>query len=218
MILTFRLCGSDATPRKQSTMPANGPWPTTQTNLLFQIRELENRVAWRSIVDIYGPLIFEFCTRRGLQGVDAEDVTQEVFQKVARGIRSFEYAKERGKFRGWLGMIARQEIGRFLAKKNAADKSANVATPLDSFSGDLESEWNDQFNGHILQSALERAKREFDSETWRAFEATWIDQMPTRDVSAQMKQTAPWIYKAKHKVLKRLKAIVDDILLDNLEL
>lgn len=199
-------------------MPAHGSWPTTQTNLLHQIREFENRVAWRSFVDIYGPLIFEFCTRRGLSSVDAEDVTQDVFQKVARGIRRFEYAKERGKFRGWLGLIARQEIGRFLAKKNTAGKITSVEVPLDSFSGDLESEWNDQFNGHILQKAPERAKHEFDSETWRAFEATWIDEIPTRDVSAQIKKTAPWIYKAKHKVLKRLNAIVDDILSDNQDL
>jgi hypothetical protein len=35
--------------------------------------------AWRRLVRVYGPLIYSWCRRAGLQAADAADVDQEVY-------------------------------------------------------------------------------------------------------------------------------------------
>src|SRR5579864_458583 len=91
--------------------------PETRPSLLLQLRDPADLAAWRSFVGVYGPLVYGLCRRGGLRHEDAEDVTQEVFGRVAKAIRSFEYQPEVGRFRSWLGTLVRNEVNRLFQKK-----------------------------------------------------------------------------------------------------
>src|SRR5581483_7082886 len=71
---------------------------TTHASLLLRLRDLHDAGAWELFVTTYGPLIYRYCRRQGLQEADTSDVTQEVLGQVSRSIATFEYQPERGRF------------------------------------------------------------------------------------------------------------------------
>ena len=95
---------------------------TTRASLLIRLRDPADREAWRLFVETYTPMIYGYCRRRGLQASDVADVTQDVMTEVMRSIREFSYQPERGRFRDWLGMIARRKLIRFFDREGRAGK------------------------------------------------------------------------------------------------
>lgn len=194
-------------------MTMGASWPTTQSLLLSQVREFQNKTAWNSFVEIYAPLIFRFCRKRGLQDADAHDVTQEVFKQVSRTLPTFEYDRDRGKFRGWLGKITRHEIERFL-KKNSSEQATGGSRshiPLDLLPRELEANWADECKAYLFELALSRTRPRFSEEVWQAFETTWLEDRSPQDVAQQLQRSPAWIYKARFKVLNRLQQEVEEL-------
>jgi RNA polymerase sigma factor (sigma-70 family) len=178
---------------------------TTHPSLLIRIRDPRDRDAWETFVDTYVPLIYRYARRMGLQDAAAADISQEVLTEVARCIRSFEYHPDRGRFRDWLGILARRRLGRFLKKKgreasDAIEEEADTPEPCSA-----DSDWTDEFNARILATAMERARPHFEPATWRAFECVWLENRRAGEVAAELKLPIEAIYTAKSRVLKRLE-------------
>jgi RNA polymerase sigma-70 factor (ECF subfamily) len=77
----------------------------TSTTLLRRLRENpRDKPAWNEFVDRYGRMIYQWCRHWGLQGADAEDVTQNVLLELALQMRTF-VCDPTGGFRGWLKII-----------------------------------------------------------------------------------------------------------------
>lgn len=174
--------------------------PTTSASLLLRLRDAGDDTAWRTFEVVYGPLVRGYCVRRGLQPDDAADVSQEVLARVARAIRGFDYAPERGRFRGWLGTITANELRTFVARRAGAPAPADLADPADPDPG-----WSDAFTDHILAVAMDRVRGEFEANTWAAFEATWVRREPPADVARRLGTTVRAVYVNKSRVLQRLE-------------
>src|SRR5262249_43802230 len=81
------------------------PSAGTSLTLLDWVRK-QDPAAWRRLVNLYSPLVMNWCRRRyGLQSADAEDVGQEVFRAVAEKIRDFRRDRPGDSFRAWLRRI-----------------------------------------------------------------------------------------------------------------
>lgn len=197
------------TPRRQAS-------PSTRISLLEDVRETENAEAWRAFVDRYTPLVYGYCRQRKLQESDARDVTQNVFFAVSRAIETFEYDRDRGRFRSWLGTITCREIRRYLSWVNRLRNTKDAGgSPVSSVDQHLESEWETAFTTYLFHEAMREVRPTFAQDVWQAFDLTWLqDEAPT-DVAEQLKRPVAWIYKAKFRVLKRLReeveALADDV-------
>ena len=55
----------------------------TRASLLIQLREKDNHGAWQEFVKLYGPIIYGFARKRGLQDADAADLMQDVMRSVS---------------------------------------------------------------------------------------------------------------------------------------
>ncbi len=180
---------------------------------MLRLRDHSDALAWSEFVDVYGPLIYDFCRTRELQSSDAADVTQEVLLRVAKGIRTFEYDRTKGLFRDWLARIVLNEVRRN-AKKNR--DVAIAPDELDHDSGLLESSWDEQFQQYIFAKALDRSKAHFNEETWRMFDLSWLRKLPVEQVARDLGVGIDRIYVARSRVLKRLRyevaILADDIL------
>jgi RNA polymerase sigma-70 factor, ECF subfamily len=100
-------------------------YPSKQAGMLAGVeRALVERAQHgdqQAVGDLYdahvGPL-YRFCLARVGNETDAEDLTEEIFLKVMRGIRGFEWrpmgqtedGEERSPFRAWLFRIARNHV------------------------------------------------------------------------------------------------------------
>lgn len=193
-----------------AVVPRRRACPSTRLSLLQDVRTAENVDAWRTFVDRYTPLVFGYCRRRGLQEADACDVTQIVFLAVSRAMQSFQYDRQRGRFRSWLGTITCREIRRYLMWSNRLQRSAGeLAKRLSDLDRDLESEWESETTAYLLHQAVEEVRPTFAADVWHAFELTWIEDQAPSEVARQLERSIPWVYKAKFRVLSRLREEVE---------
>jgi RNA polymerase sigma-70 factor (ECF subfamily) len=180
----------------------------TRPSLLLRIRDPQDAKAWETFTTTYAPLVVGFCRRRGLQGADADDVTQEVFTRLSRTIRGFEYEPARGRFRDWLGTMVHNEICRFVNRhQRHMGAGADVPTveleqPAASAIGP---EWEEHFHTHILACALDEIRSQFEPQTWLAFELVWLRDQPSAKVAADLNMDVAAVYVAKSRVLRRLR-------------
>src|SRR5262249_54046786 len=52
--------------------------PATRPSLLVRLRDSRDGQAWTQFVQVYGPVVYNFARKRGLQDADAADLTQDV--------------------------------------------------------------------------------------------------------------------------------------------
>jgi len=160
-------------------------------------------------VELYGPLVYRFCRRRGLQDADAAEVMQEVMLQVNRSMAEFEYQPDRGRFRHWLGAVIRSKLSRFWRRNRQGTHQRIIADDCCAVVRDTQ--WNEEFNRHVLELALRRIRRQFTASTWRAFELVWLEDIPARDAAELLGEPLDRIYVSKSRVLKQLQSAVQEL-------
>jgi RNA polymerase sigma-70 factor (ECF subfamily) len=187
----------------------------TRPSLLIALREPGDHQAWRTFVEIYTPLIYGHCRRRGLQDADAADVTQEVMKSVAEAIRRFEYERSRGTFRAWLLTITRNKLSHFLARRAHQPQGTGdtaVHEFLDTQPDErVDADWETDYRQRLFDVAVERVRAEFQESTWQAFWRTAVQAEPVADVAAGLGLSAGAVYVARSRVIARLRTCVDQI-------
>ena len=201
---------------------AKDPWPNTRASIILRLQDPTDRDAWNLAVETYSPLIFQYCLSRGLQHSDAIDATQNVLIKLQK----FEYCPDKGKFRGWLGTVARNQVNQFWrGQPSAKGRQQLELQPNDrALPSEPDLDWERISRAHILHSALTRIQPEFTDLAWQAFEKlvldtenhetggkrfVWVNDGSPDDVARQLNKTTQWVYKIKSKILGRLR---DEIL------
>ncbi len=198
-------------------IPGEGQAPATDAtrpSLLLRLRDSEDAEAWRVFVEVYTPMVYAYCRRRGLQPSDVADVAQEVMVQVSRSMREFSYQPERGRFRDWLGTVTRTKLLRFLQRDQRAGKGGTPAAEelmRQLAAPESDALWDEGFQARILEVALQRARPDFEESTWRAFELTWIDGRPATRVADELGMPVGSVYVSKSRVLKRLREEVANL-------
>jgi RNA polymerase sigma factor (sigma-70 family) len=189
-------------------MSDSDPSPSTRPSLLVSVRDPRDAASWQTFVDTYGPLVYRYGRRRGLQDADAADVMQEVLTEAARCLRTFEYRPERGRFRGWLGALTRRRLGRFFRQQARAEATGGLGVelaPEGPAAGPADAAWDAEFNARVLKVALDRIRPHFEAATWQAFEGVWLDGRPAAEVAGDLGVPIEAVYLAKSRALKRLR-------------
>jgi RNA polymerase sigma-70 factor (ECF subfamily) len=186
--------------------------------LLLRVKAREG-AAWDRLVHLFAPLLLAWCRKAGLQAADAEDVGQQVFEAVYRGIGGFRRDQPGASFRGWLRQIARHEIAdryRRRQKEPAAvgGSDARVAAqhvPAPELA-DPDPESARAEEGLLYARVLKLIQCDFEEATWRAFLAVVRDGRAPREVGAELQITPNAVHLARGRVLKRVREEFGDLL------
>lgn len=149
--------------------------PLTRASLLVRIRDGANHIAWQEFVNLYGPVVYGFARKRGLQDADAADLMQDVLRfPVSSAIGRLEYDRSQGSFRGWLFTITRNKVFNFLSARKirpqaSGDTSTNRLLNAHPDGNDSDQSWEVEYQRRIAALAMDRVKGEFQEKTWRAF-------------------------------------------------
>jgi len=165
--------------------------------------------------DLYGPYIYRWCRRAGLQQADAADIAQEVFRTVAAKIADFQSGRPGG-LQAWLQVITRNKIGDHLRRRRgqaqgqggtaAQDQLQQVADSLDSLSAaDVVAQDN-----LLPHRALSLVRSEFADRTWQAFWLVLAEERSPAEVARQLGMSLAAVYMAKSRVLCRLRQELDE--------
>lgn len=193
-----------------------GDSPQTRASLLVQLRDGANHGAWQEFINLYGPVIYGFARKRGLQDADAADLMQEVMRSVTGAIGRLDYDPTQGTFRGWLFTITRNKIFNFLsARRNrpqgSGDTTTNRLLETHPDASDGANAWEIEYQRRLAALAMERVKGEFQEKTWRAFWLTAVEGLATSDVAGEVGLSPGAIYVARSRVLARLKEEVESL-------
>ena len=103
--------------------------PGTRKTILNRLRMTQtDQIAWDEFYKIYWKLVHSVALKAGLSHVDAQEVVQNTFIKVAKNIGKFEYDPRKGKFRNWLCLIAKQQAAGASHNRNIAPYLQEIAT------------------------------------------------------------------------------------------
>jgi RNA polymerase sigma factor (sigma-70 family) len=190
--------------------------PLTRASLLVQIRDGSNQAAWQEFVRLYGPIVYGFARKRGLQDADAADLMQDVLRSVSSAIGRLDYDRKQGTFRGWLFTITRNKVFNFLSARRirpqaAGDSATHRLLTEEADGQDGTDTWELEYQRRIAAMAMDRIKGEFQDKTWRAFWLTAVEGVAAPDVAKQLRMSPGAIYVAKSRVLARLKDEVEAV-------
>lgn len=170
--------------------------------------------AWERLCYVYGPLVYRWGRRAGLQDSDAADIGQEVFRTVAGRIGGFDHRPHVGTFRGWLRMITRNKIGDHLRRagdaphvlggSTARQRWADLVDPVAEALSDSSVAAPDDQN-LLFHRALDLLRGEFEVNTWRAFWLSAVEERPTDEIAETLGLTRQAVRQAKYRVLRRLR-------------
>jgi RNA polymerase sigma-70 factor (ECF subfamily) len=186
---------------------------TLPSTLLVQLRSQEPE-AWARLTHLFGPLAYGWCRRAGLAPADAADVTQEIFRSVATGLPRFRRDRPGDTFRGWLVTIARSRIRDFFRRtaQQPHGQGGSEFNRLIQNLPDPEAESDPDFaqaadaeRRVLLHRTLELVQAEFENRTWAAFWRTTVDGESPEDIAAELGVSLNAVYKAKSRVLRRLR-------------
>lgn len=192
--------------------------PPTRATLLARIKDGEDTAAWNEFVRLYGPVVYGFARKRGLQDADAADLVQEVLRSVARNAERMEYDPKRGMFRGWLYTVTRNKIYNFLSSQRSRPRAAGDSNAherlesLPSAEDDGEAAWELEYQRRLSAKAMERVRHEFQPATWDAFWGTAVHGRAAQAVGKELNMTAGAVYVAKSRVLSRLREEVQKLM------
>jgi RNA polymerase sigma-70 factor (ECF subfamily) len=188
--------------------------PLTRASLLVQIRDGSNHAAWQEFVNLYGPVVYGFARKRGLQDADAADLMQDVLRSISSAIGRLDYDRGQGTFRGWLFTITRNKIFNFLSARRirpqaSGDSSTNRLLSEQADGADGDEAWELEYQRRLAELAMERVKGEFQVNTWKAFWLTAVEGASAAEAAKKTGLSAGAIYVAKSRVLARLKDEVE---------
>jgi RNA polymerase sigma-70 factor (ECF subfamily) len=189
----------------------------TGSTLLVLLQNPEDQRAWAKFVLRYGPMVYAWCRRWGLQESDAEDVTQEVLTKLYCKIGGFAYDPAKGSFRGWLKTVAhhawrdaveaRRRPGAGAAGGSAALDQLQAVAARDDLAESLERE----FDGELYAAAAERVRGEVSARDWKIFAELAIVGRPGKEVAEELGMKVAAVFVAKSRVQQRLREAVREL-------
>ena len=191
-------------------------WPSTKGSLLARVRDTADHEAWCRFFDTYGPVLYQYARRGGLQDADAADVMQDVLRRVSRAMPEFEYDQRRGTFRGWLFTVARNSLNNFLsaaAQRQPGSGDSKFQQLLAQLPDELEDSrvWDVEYERHLLMRVAEQVKGTFADTTWQAFWQTAVEGKEVKDVADSLGMSLGAVYVAKCRVLARIRREVENI-------
>ncbi len=157
-------------------------------------------------------MIYRYARAKGVDHNDAEDVVQDVEVQFFNCIDTFEYDTSRGRFRGYLRAAVVHAILRQLRKKERQPKGLDPHT-FDYLGASSEAQrdegWKQEWQFYKLRWTLQSIASEFDEVTLKAFELHVLAACPVSETAKELGISIWRVYRAKNRVLARLKEKLD---------
>ena len=185
---------------------------TTRITLIERI-QLGSDIGWADFHQTYRPLMLLRGRDRGLRPDELPDLVQDVLTSFFKGQEKFRYDPTRGRFRDYLKRIIDRRAFDILRKRPRDERSvadlAEAGAVLQSTEfTESEKRWDDAWRKHLLQQAFMLVQREVTETTYQAFEMCVVDEISPKIVADTLHISVASVYVAKHRVLKRLKPII----------
>lgn len=194
----------------------------TRYSLLGRIKNWDDAESWQEFFDVYWKLIHRTASHSGLTASEVSDVVQETILSVAKGIAKFRCDPSAGSFKAWLLKVTRRRIVDQYRKRppfscqtpqqNTAGRKTDLIERLpDPNQLDLDTIWEAQWEGNLLDAALERMKRRVKPAQFQLFDLNVTKNWPVSKICEKLGVSRTQVYLAKHRISRLLKKEVHNL-------
>jgi RNA polymerase sigma-70 factor (ECF subfamily) len=186
--------------------------PSTHLSMVFPLQEDDqSEQAWQAFHARYQEVILTWCRRRELPCAWAEDLTQEIWLKLLREIRSYNPAK--GRLRSWLKTVVNNTLTDFWRRQQGKPERGGVGGTafLEQVASLVSPEAADELSVAIERQAnttaaevLARVRARLHETTWQAFYQTLVERRPAREVAQELGISISTVYKDTYRVKQML--------------
>jgi RNA polymerase sigma-70 factor (ECF subfamily) len=183
---------------------------TTPVSLLQRLRRQPTAAEWQRFVAIFAPILYRWATRLGAQPADAADLVQDVLITVFQRMPSFEY-REGGSFRAWLYVALRNA---WATRKKRYERGPALAENLERLP-DCKADDDtgaEDYRREVVGRVAALIRGDFEARTWQAVWESVTRDEPVQDVARRHGLTRNALYRARNRVLGRLRAELDGLL------
>lgn len=187
--------------------------PQTRASLLGRLhRSPDDSALWEEFVRHYGPSIYAWALRWGVQSADAEDVVQAVLMKLSTKLREFEYDPSKS-FRGWLKTLT-HHAWRDHADRHARPDRASGDEAVSSLLEQAEARrtlaecLEESFDLELFREAMERVQLRVEPRTWDAFRLLAFEGWSGADAARHLGMKPSAVFVARSKVQRILRNVV----------
>jgi RNA polymerase sigma-70 factor (ECF subfamily) len=188
----------------------------TRRSLLSRLRDWDDQEGWRDFFNTYWRLIYEVAIKANLSDAEAQETVQETVISVAKQMPGFRYDPARGTFKGWLLQITRRRIADQVRKRLQTSGATGgcpvetltterIETVLDPAGCELEAIWNEEWERHLFNAAVENIKKRVNPQHYQLFDLYVIQKWPVRKITQTLGVNAGQVYLAKHRVSRLLR-------------
>lgn len=179
----------------------------TKRSLIENISDPSLGTRWNEFDQIYRRVVLGMARGSGLTLQDAQDVTQDVFRDLCRGLVGFKLGERRGSFRNFLFRLARWRItSRFRQLKthsttslDAEDSTVGELAAPESAPGMTEAEFQE-----ALTRAMEVLGREMKARDLQILELYYCAGWPAQRIAKALKMPVATVYVVAHRQKRRL--------------
>ena len=180
--------------------------PPTDPDLLAHLAQVPmDQAAWKDFVELYRPVIANWCRCMQLQAADAEDVTQQVLAKLVQRMPSFQYDPAQS-FRGWLHMVVRHACSRYRARQRRFPGAAapEALDTIEARRSRFERLAN-EFDAELLERAMQHVKARIRAHTWEAFRLLALEGWTAAQAATKLGMKPATVLVAKSRVQKAVR-------------
>ncbi|NQZ56169.1 MAG: sigma-70 family RNA polymerase sigma factor [Lentisphaeraceae bacterium] len=190
----------------------------TRMTLLAKIKNQHDEASWADFVTYYKAYLFKVIHTMGVNNPECEDLVQRVLLKVWEEIPSFDYQRERGKFRSWLTRIAWNFVRKYFRTSRRMTKALEDGQfpklePYlkETMPADIENLFQQEWEAYIAQMAWKNVSPTLN-ETVRSVFQLVIEEVDDQNIAEQLNVPLPTlrVYKSRVKIklcreIKRLE-------------
>ncbi|MBR3222544.1 MAG: sigma-70 family RNA polymerase sigma factor [Kiritimatiellae bacterium] len=187
---------------------------TTRSSVIRAVANTENEAAWSRLFDLYAGFIYSIARRKGLSDADADDMVQVVFADLARNLPTFQYDREKGRFRSYLtGLVNWRVMDRLkLAKRDAELKKDFWEAARAASEGDADNFSEREWQASAMEEALRRMKSETRPEHYAAFVASAVEGQDTETVTRLYGISSDNLYQIRTRLTAKLRETTAKVL------
>jgi RNA polymerase sigma factor (sigma-70 family) len=188
----------------------------TRSSLLLKLKNWDDEKSWQEFDSLYRKLVCGFAQRSGLSREEAEEVTNDVFVRVAKTIHEFESNPEKGSFRGWLMTLVRWRItDKFRSRpkdfQDRRDSPSDDRTSTIERIPDPQQEtalWDKEWQDRLIDTAFERIAARVQAKHVQVFDLHFRQQWPVTRICRALSINPAAVYLINHRLTKQLTAEV----------
>lgn len=168
--------------------------------------------SWQRFYEAYDPAIRRSISRYKLSRMDLDECTQEVWIKLIKTLRNFEYQPSRCKFDSWLFTVVQNQIVDFFRwrkRRPACQLTDLVVTRLEAIDVDVAAKLERTLNQEVLDTFAKRLRSHVSEECYRALHLRLFEGRSVKDVAVILNlspsQVRLKVSRTKKQLCQRIK-------------